>query len=39
MAQGMFIEAATGDVPQENVFLEISQNSPEFTCARVSFLI
>ena len=32
-------EAATGDVLQENAFLEISQNSQENTCARVSFLI
>ena len=32
-------EAATGGVLQEKVFLEILQNSPENTCARVSFLI
>ena len=30
-------EAATGGVLQEKVFLEISQNSQENTCARVSF--
>ena len=33
------LEAATRVVLQENVFLEISQNSQENTCARVSFLI
>ena len=33
------LEAATRVVQQENVFLEISQNSQENTCARVSFLI
>ena len=32
-------ETATGDVLQEKVFLEISQNSQEKTCARVFFLI
>ena len=32
-------EAATRDVLYENVYLEISQNSQENTCARVSFLI
>ena len=32
-------EAATGDVLQEKVFLEISQNSQEMTCVRASFLI
>ena len=32
-------EAATGGVPYEKVFLEISQNSQENTRARVSFLI
>ena len=32
-------EAATGGVLQEKVFLEISLNSQENTCARVSFLI
>ena len=32
-------EAANGGVPEETVFLEISQNSQENTCARVSFLI
>ena len=31
-------EAATGDVLQEKVFLEISQNSQRKTCARASFL-
>ena len=31
-------EAATGGVLQEKVFLEISQNSQEKTCARFSFL-
>ena len=33
------IEAATRGVPCKKVFLEISQNSQENTCARVSFLI
>ena len=32
-------EAATRDVLQEKVFLEISQNSQGKTCARASFLI
>ena len=32
-------EAATRSILQEKVFLEISQNSQENTCARVSFLI
>ena len=32
-------EAATRAVLQENMFLEISQNSQENTCSRVSFLI
>ena len=32
-------QAATEGVLQEKVFLEISQNSQENTCARVSFLI
>ena len=32
-------EAVTGGVLHEKVFLEISQNSQETTCARVSFLI
>ena len=32
-------EAATRPVLQENMFLEISQNSQENTCSRVSFLI
>ena len=35
----MFAEAATRGVPQKKVFLEISQNSQESTCARVSVLI
>ena len=35
----MFAEAATRCVLQKKVFLEISQNSQENTCARVSFLI
>ena len=30
-------EAATGDVLWEKVFLEISENSQENTCARASF--
>ena len=33
------IEAATRDVLCKKVFLEISRNSQENTCARVSFLI
>ena len=33
------VEAATGGVLHENVLLEISQNSQESTCVRVSFLI
>ena len=32
-------EAATGDVLLEKLFLELSENSQEKTCARVSFLI
>ena len=32
-------EAATRAVLQENMFLEISQNSQENTCSRASFLI
>ena len=32
-------EAATRGVPSKKVFLEISQNSQENTCTRVSFLI
>ena len=32
-------EAATRAAPCKNVFLEISQNSQENTCARVSLLI
>ena len=35
----LFSEAATGGVLKEKVFLEISQNSQEITCVRVSFLI
>ena len=31
-------EAATGGILQEKMFLEISQNSQENTCARVSIL-
>ena len=34
-----YTEAATASVLWENVFLEISQNPQENTCARVSFLI
>ena len=34
-----YTEAATGGVPWKKVFLQISQNSQENTCARVSFLI
>ena len=33
------VEAATRGAPCKNVFLEISQNSQENTCARVSLLI
>ena len=33
------LEAAAGDVPQEKLFLEISQNLQRKTCARASFLI
>ena len=33
------VEAATGGVLSEKVFIEISQNSQENTCDRVSFLI
>ena len=32
-------EAATGGVLLEKLFLEISQNSQESTCGKVSFLI
>ena len=35
----LFAEAATRGVLKEKVFLEISQNSQENTCARDSFLI
>ena len=34
-----YSEAATGDVLSKKMFLKISQNSQENTCARVSFLI
>ena len=34
-----YSEAVTRGVLWKNVFLEISQNSQENTCARVSFLI
>ena len=34
-----FSEASTGSVLWEKVLLEISQNSQENTCARVSFII
>ena len=33
------LETTAGDVPQEKLFLEISQNSQRKTCARASFLI
>ena len=33
------LEAANGGTLQNKVFLEISQNSQQNTCARVSFLI
>ena len=33
------VEAATRGVQWKKVFLEISENSQENTCARVSFLI
>ena len=35
----LWVEAATGSVLSKKVFLKISQNSQENTCARVSFLI
>ena len=35
----MNAETAIGGVLQEKVFLEISQNSQENSCVRVSFLI
>ena len=35
----MFLEAGTRGALLKKVFLEISQNSQENTCARVSFLI
>ena len=34
-----YTEAATGGVLQKKVFLKVSQNSQENTCARVSYLI
>ena len=34
-----YVEAATGGVLWKKVFSEISQNSQENTCARLSFLI
>ena len=34
----VFLEAVTGGPLQEKVFLEISKNSQENTCARASFL-
>ena len=34
-----YLEAATGGILWEKVFLEILQNSQVNTCARVSFLI
>ena len=33
------VKQSSGGVLQKNVFLEILQNSPEYACARVSFLI
>ena len=36
---GAYLEAATGVVLYKKMFLKISQNSQENTCARVSFLI
>ena len=38
-AKYIYLEAATRGVPCTKVFLEISQNSQENTCARISFLI
>ena len=35
----IFIEAATRGVLRKKVFLEISQNSQENTCTKVSFLL
>ena len=35
----LILEVATGYVLQEKMFLEISQNSQENTCSKVSFLI
>ena len=37
--QFLIIEAATRGFLYKSVFLEISQNSQENTCARISFLI
>ena len=39
MFEIIHLEAATGGVLYKKVFLKISQNSRENTCARVSFLI
>ena len=39
MKLSLISEVVTGGVLQQKVFLEISQNSQENTCARVSFLI
>ena len=39
MFEIIHLEAATGGVLYKKVFLKISQNSWENTCARVSFLI
>ena len=39
MTDGVHMEAATRGVLWKKVFLEISQNSQENTCARVSFLM
>ena len=38
-AKCLILEAATGSVLWEKVFIEISQNSQENTCTRASFLI
>ena len=39
LSETIITEAATGGVLLEKVFLEISQNSQENTCAKASFLI
>ena len=39
MEQEKRTEAVTGGVSIKKVFLKVSQNSQENTCARVSFLI